>query len=78
MGCLPEPNYPDTPTLDFISFIVTEDNSAVLSLQFTDGDGDLGLSQADTLPPFCATCDHHFNLKCVRIDSQTLLFVSTK
>ena len=33
-----------------------------MTLGFTDGDGNVGLTQADTLPPFCSTCEHHFNL----------------
>ena len=35
-----------------------------LVIGFTDGDGNVGLGQADTLAPFCPTCEHHQNLKC--------------
>jgi|TARA_B110000908_G_scaffold158778_1_gene200280 hypothetical protein len=63
-NCLPEPNYPNEPEINFLSFDISEDNSAVLSIEFTDGDGNLGLNSSDTLPPHCSTCDHHFNLMC--------------
>jgi hypothetical protein len=62
MGCLPDPNYPDEPTLSFERLDARSDGTATLVLRFTDGDGNVGLTQADTLPPFCATCEHHFNL----------------
>lgn len=61
-GCLPDPNYPDEPTLAFEQLDPRSDGTAKLILGFTDGDGNVGLTQADTLPPFCATCEHHFNL----------------
>lgn len=63
-ACLPQPVYPDEPAIEFLTFSLDSTGSAVLALHFTDGDGDLGLDQTDTLPPFCATCDHHFNLRC--------------
>lgn len=34
-----------------------------LVISFTDGDGDVGLGQGDTLPPFCPSCTYHQNLK---------------
>ncbi|MDA0939637.1 MAG: hypothetical protein O2990_01420 [Bacteroidetes bacterium] len=61
-GCLPDPMYPDEPTLAVERFVTHSDGTATLTLRFTDGDGNVGLTQADTLPPFCATCEHHFNL----------------
>lgn len=64
VSCLPEANYPIEPVIKFITFDISEDNTAVLSIEFTDGDGDLGLNSSDILPPFCSTCDHHFNLMC--------------
>ena len=63
-GCLPDPAYPDEPEVTFVSFELQADGSRELIIQFTDGDGDLGLSQADTMPPFCASCDFHQNLHC--------------
>ena len=62
-GCLPEPQYPLEPVIDFVSMELTESGGRELVLSFTDGDGDVGLGQGDTLPPFCATCEHHQNLK---------------
>jgi len=64
VSCLPEANYPIEPVIKFIAFDISDDNTAVLSIEFTDGDGDLGLNSSDILPPFCSTCDHHFNLMC--------------
>ena len=62
VGCLPDPAYPLEPTLTFQSLATQEDGTATLTLAFTDGDGNVGLTQADTLPPFCQTCEHHYNL----------------
>jgi len=63
--CLPEPNLPDNPLIEFQSFELNPDGSRELVIGFTDGDGDVGLAQGDTLPPnFCAACEFHYNLKC--------------
>ena len=63
--CLPEPNLPDNPLIEFQSFELNADGSRELVIAFTDGDGDVGLAQNDTLAPnFCADCEYHYNLKC--------------
>jgi hypothetical protein len=63
--CLPEPNLPDNPLIEFQSFELNADGSRELVITFTDGDGDVGLAQNDTLAPhFCADCEYHYNLKC--------------
>ena len=63
-GCSPDPAYPDEPEIELVSFELQIDGSRELIIQFSDGDGDLGLSQADTMPPFCASCEFHQNLHC--------------
>jgi hypothetical protein len=34
----------------------------IVTFSFTDGDGDLGLDEDMIAPPFCETCEYHFNL----------------
>jgi hypothetical protein len=63
-GCLPEPAYPDTPVLTFVALEPTTTEGRALVLEFTDGDGDVGLDSGDTLGVFCPTCEHHYNLRC--------------
>ena len=63
-GCLEDVSYPDEPQIEYMSFVVDDNGSAVLSFNVTDGDGDLGLNSGDTLPPFCTSCEHYYNLKC--------------
>lgn len=48
-GCLEEASYPDEPEIWFISLTpsTTTPEDAILTLGFTDGDGDLGLDQED-------------------------------
>lgn len=63
-SCLPDPAFPDEPSLAFVAFEPVADGGRNLVLHFTDGDGNVGLNPSDTLTPFCADCDHHQNLKC--------------
>lgn len=63
VGCLPDPAFPDEPTLVFVA-LEEMGEGRNLVLHFTDGDGNVGLGQSDTLAPFCPTCEHHQNLKC--------------
>jgi hypothetical protein len=64
-GCLPDPAFPDEPTLTFISFDPNGGSGRELVMAFTDGDGDFGLNQSDTVAPhFCSTCPYHQNLHC--------------
>jgi len=63
-GCIPDPAYPNQPEITFVSFALQTDGSRELVIQFSDGDGDLGLSQSDTMPPFCTSCEFHQNLHC--------------
>ncbi len=48
-GCLEDVAYPDEPEIWFVSLTpsASTPNDAVLTLGFTDGDGDLGLDQED-------------------------------
>ena len=57
-GCLPEPNFPDEPIIEFQSFDLSAGGGRELVIGFSDGDGNVGLAQADTLAPFCPTCEH--------------------
>lgn len=50
-ACRPEEAFPVEPKLEFRSFELFGD-SASLVVYFTDGDGDVGLDEGDTQPPF--------------------------
>ena len=60
-SCISPPDYPDTPEIEFKSItnkhIVPTDNTAdfnrvVISVDYKDGDGDLGLRDTDMEPPY--------------------------
>ncbi len=63
-SCLPEAQYPPEPVISFESIIQTG-NQAVMRINFTDGDGNIGLEQGDTLGINCPdTCRFYYNLFC--------------
>lgn len=50
-ACLKTEAFPKEPHIDFKSYTQSPDH-AELTITFTDGDGDIGLDQGDTLPPY--------------------------
>lgn len=61
-ACKKKEIYPETPSIEYKSyrFLSTQagiDSLLILTFSFKDGDGDLGLSQGDTLAPFNAVID---------------------
>ncbi len=60
-GCLKVEEAPPEPSIEFVSFAQFGD-SASLVFSFTDGDGDIGLSQSDTTGPYAPGETFHHNL----------------
>ena len=65
-GCKKQEIVSPIPTLTFVGFdqiknSSDKDSSGVLRLQFTYGDGDMGLSPSDTFPPFNYGSVFYFN-----------------
>jgi len=59
-GCIRQETFPPEPVIRFKSIRTTPD-SAVITMTFTDGDGDFGLRQSDTTGIF-ADCLRRYNL----------------
>ena len=76
MSCQKPVEYPIEPKIEFEGFTYlfnpdsTFSGEGIISFSYTDGDGDLGLDDADTLPPFGFHNAHYYNmlidyLKCI-------------
>jgi len=63
-ACLKSEEFPPEPYLEYLSFTNDPEN-AVMRFNFTDGDGNVGLDNRDTMPPFHPTADpvnlYHWN-----------------
>lgn len=60
-SCLKPVSYPDEPVLETATYVDMGD-SLMISVSFTDGDGDIGLNSDDTTNPFNPASFYHFNL----------------
>jgi hypothetical protein len=66
-GCEQEVIYPIIPAIQFKDYEKLEsysgrDSALKLTITFTDGDGDLGLSQIQVKPPFDSTSIYYYNM----------------
>jgi hypothetical protein len=75
-SCQSEVEYPVEPRISYEGFTYlfyadsTFSGEGILSFSYTDGDGDLGLDDSDTLPPFGPNDTYYYNMivdymKCV-------------
>ena len=67
-ACQEKVEYPIEPKITYegMSYLMDADSTltgeVVLSIAYTDGDGDLGLDDADSLYPFGTNDPHYYNL----------------
>ena len=75
-SCQKPVEYPIEPKIAYegFTYLINEDSTftgeGIVSFSYTDGDGDLGLDDSDTLPPFGFHDAHYYNMvvdymKCV-------------
>ena len=68
VACQEKMEYPVEPHITYngLAYVINADSTltgeVVLSIGYTDGDGDLGLDDADTIYPFGANDPHYYNL----------------
>ncbi len=63
------------PEISFESFQVFDNSTAQLNLSFYDCDGDVGLTDADTLAPYNIESDYYFNLKLTYLEKQNGVWI---
>lgn len=61
ISCLKPEQFAPEPEIRYKSFEILSD-SAKLTITFQDGDGDIGLNEGDTMPPYEASGQYHYNL----------------
>ena len=75
-SCRKPVEYPIEPKIEYqgFTYLINADSTfsgeGIVSFSYTDGDGDLGLDDSDTLPPFGFHDTHYYNMvidymKCV-------------
>jgi len=65
-ACQKKEDFPDTPQIAFLDFTKIQngssvDNKGILSVSFTDGDGNIGLAEGDTLSPYNPGSPYYYN-----------------
>jgi len=76
VSCKKEENFSPIPNITFTEFKEFGKDSATCKINFTDGDGDIGLDPFDTLPPFNLNSRYNSDLFMVYyfLDSTTMVW----
>ncbi len=61
-SCQKDEEYPPEPIIEFSDLVFLNNDSSLFKLNFTDGDGDIGLAQGDTFPPFDDASKYYTNI----------------
>lgn len=83
VSCQKPVEYPVEPKIAYegFSYLFNPDSTfsgeGVVSFSYTDGDGDLGLDEADTLYPFGFKDPHYYNMEVDYLKCENGVFVKT-
>ena len=61
LSCFKSEEYPNEPIISEPNFVEMTD-SAIVSFNFTDGDGDIGLNDEELQSPYDSSSYYHYNL----------------
>lgn len=61
VSCLKREEFPPQPVIEYTDFIKYGNDSAEFIFQFTDGDGDIGLTEGDTFGNFAPNQPYYYN-----------------
>lgn len=80
VSCVKQEVYPIEPIIEYNDFVKISDGTGIdskgyLIINFTDGDGDIGLQTDDTLPPYNANGDYYYNFLINYFELQNDSFV---
>jgi hypothetical protein len=80
IACTPDPDYPIEPSIEFVSFTKVQNNTGIddkgtLEISFIDGDGDIGLSEYDTDPPYDTASIYYYNFFITYYEKQHGVYV---
>jgi hypothetical protein len=78
-GCSKKESFSDVPQIGFISFINVYGTgqfaeNGILTISYQDGNGDIGLSDQDILPPFDSASPYYYNLIITYYEKQKGIF----
>jgi hypothetical protein len=82
-SCQKKVEYPVEPKIAYegFTYLMNPDSTfsgqCVISFSYTDGDGDLGLDDSDTLPPFGFNDTYYYNMVIDYLKSENGVFVKT-
>ncbi|MBP9153212.1 MAG: hypothetical protein KBF73_13080, partial [Flavobacteriales bacterium] len=80
-SCLKRVDYPNRPHIEFLGFYPNlaaagpGDSLGAVKFSFTDGDGDLGLNEGDTMGEFAQGQPYNYNLFINYFEKQNGVFV---
>lgn len=65
-SCIKKEEFPDVPRIKFVSFDKIDnglgyDDKGIITISFTDGDGNLGLAADETNPPYDSSSIYYYN-----------------
>jgi len=78
-GCMKKQSFPDTPAISYESFEVLVDTAnvvrtGILTISYQDGNGDIGLSAADTFAPYQKGGQYYYNYVITLFEKQNGVF----
>ena len=79
-SCIKQEEYSDIPEISSRQFLLVFDTGqyairGILSFNFQDGDGDIGLRPSDTFPPFERSGNFYYNLVISYFEKQNGIWV---
>lgn len=79
-SCLKRNDFPAEPQIEYLDFVKYtntqgKDSLGILKFKFTDGDGDIGLDQGDTFPPYDISSIYYYNCYVKYFEKQNGVFV---